>query len=121
MPDDVGRHDATVTPRIFVDDVSAQVEFLQRVFGASADIEAGRPAEVLIGGSVVMVSSTEKRAAFPGFLYVYVADADETFARAVDAGASVLEAPLDTPYGDRRAMVSDPFGNIFQIAHRRTA
>lgn len=22
-----------------------------------------------------------------------------------------------TPYGDRRAMVRDPFGNVFQIAH----
>jgi len=31
-----------------------------------------------------------------------------------------LQEPLDTPYGDRRAMVRDPFGNIFQIAHRRT-
>jgi uncharacterized glyoxalase superfamily protein PhnB len=29
-----------------------------------------------------------------------------------------LEQPLDTPYGDRRAMVRDPFGNVFQIAHR---
>jgi uncharacterized glyoxalase superfamily protein PhnB len=28
-----------------------------------------------------------------------------------------MEEPTDTPYGDRRAMVRDPFGNIFQIAH----
>lgn len=32
-------------------------------------------------------------------------------------GAMSLEEPLDTPYGDRRAMVRDPFGNVFQIAH----
>jgi uncharacterized glyoxalase superfamily protein PhnB len=25
---------------------------------------------------------------------------------------------LRTPYGDRRAMVRDPFGNVFQVAHR---
>ena len=25
---------------------------------------------------------------------------------------------LDTPYGDRRAMIRDPFGNLFQIAHK---
>ena len=37
--------------------------------------------------------------------------------RALDAGAVSLEAPLDTPYGDRRAMVQDAFGNVFQIAH----
>jgi uncharacterized glyoxalase superfamily protein PhnB len=29
-----------------------------------------------------------------------------------------MEPPLDTPYGDRRAMVRDPFGNVFQVAHR---
>jgi PhnB protein len=39
--------------------------------------------------------------------------------RALAAGAVSLEQPIDTPYGDRRAMVCDPFGNIFQIAHRK--
>lgn len=53
-----------------------------------------------------------------GVLYVYVADADESYRRAVAAGAETLEAPLETPYGDRRAMVRDPYGNVFQIAHR---
>ena len=47
----------------------------------------------------------------------YVADADATCRRALSAGATSLEAPLDTPYGDRRAMVRDPFGNSFQVAH----
>ena len=37
---------------------------------------------------------------------------------AIDAGATVIEEPRDTPYGDRRAMVRDPFGNVFQIAHQ---
>jgi PhnB protein len=36
----------------------------------------------------------------------------------LEAGAVTLEATFDTPYGDRRAMVGDPFGNVFQIAHR---
>jgi hypothetical protein len=29
-----------------------------------------------------------------------------------------IEEPLDTPYGDRQAMVRDPSGNLFQLAHR---
>jgi PhnB protein len=65
-----------------------------------------------------MVSQTGERDAFPAFLYVYVANADASYARAVAAVAVSLEAPLDTPYGDRRAMVGDPYGNVFQIAHR---
>lgn len=107
----------SITPRIVVDDVEAQVHFLREVFAATADIDPGRPAEVHIGDSVIMISSTAEREPFPAILYIYVDDADKTFQRAVDAGAHVLEEPLDTPYGDRRAMVRDPFGNVLQIAH----
>jgi uncharacterized glyoxalase superfamily protein PhnB len=53
------------------------------------------------------------------FLYVYVPDVEATFRAAIDAGATSIEAPLDTPYGDRRATVRDPFGNTWQIATRR--
>ena len=109
-----GHH--TVTPRIFVDDVSAQVEFLRTVFDATGEVVEGRPADLRIGDSLVMVSASAERERFPAFLYVYVDDVEETFRRAVSAGASGMEAPLDTPYGDRRAMVRDPHGNIFQIA-----
>ena len=104
----------SVTPRIVVDDVDGQVAFLREVFGASGDVVPGRPAELRIGDSLVMVSSG--RDPFAAFLYVYVDDVDSTYRRAVDAGAEGLEAPGDTPYGDYRAMVRDPFGNVFQVA-----
>jgi PhnB protein len=67
-----------------------------------------------------MVSPATEREAFPAFLYIYVDDADAAYARAINAGATSLEEPLDTPYGDRRGMVRDPLGNIFQIAHQVT-
>jgi PhnB protein len=101
-----------------VDDVAATVSFLRAVFGATGEVPRDRPAEMRIGDSLVMVSSTGGRDRFPAFLYVYVDDADTTYQRAIDNGAETLEEPLDTPYGDRRAMVRDASGNIFQIAHR---
>jgi uncharacterized glyoxalase superfamily protein PhnB len=110
----------SVTPRIVVEDVEAQVNFLRMVFGATGSLEPGRPAEILIGNSLVMVSPAVERDRFPAFLYVYVDDADAAYQLALGAGALSLEEPLDMPYGDRRAMVRDPFGNIFQIAHRVT-
>ena len=110
----------SVTPRIVVHDVVAQVEFLKTVFGATGSVEPGRPAEIQIGDSLVMLSPAEERDPFQAFLYVYVDDADATYRRALDAGALSVEEPLETPYGDRRAMVRDPFGNIFQIAHQVT-
>ena len=104
-----------------VGDVAAEVEFLRTVFDARGEVTVGRPAEIRIGDSLVMVTSTDERERFPAFLYVYVDDADAAYRRAMAAGAVSLEEPLDTPYGDRRAMVRDPLGNVFQIAHRNQA
>lgn len=52
----------------------------------------------------------------PAFLYLYVDDIDTTYQRALAAGAVSLEEPTETPYGDRRGMVEDPCGNVWQIA-----
>jgi hypothetical protein len=34
-------------------------------------------------------------------------------------GATGIEPPTGTPYGDRRAMVRDQAGNVYQVAHYR--
>jgi PhnB protein len=112
----------SITPRMIVNDVAAQVEFLRAVFDATGEIHPDRPAEIRIGSSVVLISRAGDRELFPAFLYIYVDDADSVYERALAAGAVSMETPADTPYGDRRAMVRDISGNIFQIAHRsRTA
>jgi len=108
----------TVTPRMFVRDPQGAVAFLREVFGGQGALEGDRPAEIRIGDSVIMVSGTGTRPEFPAFLYIYVDDVDATHTRALSSGATSLEDPGRTPYGDRRAMVRDPYGNIFQIAHR---
>jgi uncharacterized glyoxalase superfamily protein PhnB len=101
-----------------VSDAAAAVEFLRVVFDAAGGSVSGRPAEMRIGDSVVMVSEAGEREIFPAFLYVYVDDADTTYQRALGAGAASVEEPWDTPYGHCRAMVRDGFGNLFQIANR---
>ena len=110
----------TITPRIFTPDVSGLVGFLRAVFNAGGEYREGRPAEIKIGDSIVMISDGGgRRETMPAFLYVYVEDADETYRLAVDAGARSIENPMDTPYGDRRATVLDPWGNTWQIATHR--
>jgi len=42
-----------------------------------------------------------------------------TYLRALKAGAVSLEEPQDLPYGDRRGMIEDPSGSIWQIATRK--
>ena len=108
----------TVTPRIITTEPEALVAFLKRVFGAEGVFQPDRPAEMRIGDSWVMVSGDGRRDPIPAFLYVYVPDIDVTFQQAIAQGATSLEDPIDTPYGDRRAMVRDAWGNVWQIATR---
>lgn len=109
----------SVTPRIVADHAEELVAFLKEVFSATGEYRADRPAIMSIGDSMIMISDAGARDAVGAFLYVYVADADQTYRRAIDAGARSLEEPSDTPYGDRRGMVEDAWGNIWQIATYR--
>ena len=106
----------SVTPRLVVQDASGLVRFLKEAFGAAGEFREDRPSVITIGDSIVMVSSVSPREAMTGSLYLYVDDADTTYTRALEAGAVSIEVPRDTPYGDRRGMVQDPYGNIWQIA-----
>ena len=105
-----------MTPRLVVHDAALLVDFLKRAFDASGNLCTKRPSVIKIGDSLVMVGSVGVREVMPTFLYLYVENADATYHRALEAGATSLEVPWDTPYGDRRGMVKDPCGNIWQIA-----
>ncbi len=63
-----------------------------------------------------MVSEAGARDPRGAFLYVYVSDADSAYRRALARGATSIEEPFDTLYGDRRCMVEDNWGNTWQIA-----
>lgn len=107
----------SVTPRIVTKDAKGLVAFLRRVFGATAGrYRESRPSEVRIGDSIVMVTESDVRKPMPAFLYVYVADVERTYRRALGAGARSIEEPMDLPYGDRRCMIEDRWGNTWQIA-----
>jgi len=108
----------SITPRLFVDDAGALVEFLKAAFGAAERPRVGKgsPAEMVIGDSMVIVSSAGPRPSLPAFLYLYVPDTDTAYRDALKAGAKSLEAPANMHYGDRRAMIEDPQGNTWQIA-----
>jgi tRNA-Thr(GGU) m(6)t(6)A37 methyltransferase TsaA len=105
-----------LTPRIVTGDVAGLVDFLRQAFEASGEVAPDRPAIMRIGDSVIMISGVGPREAMPAFLYLYVDDTDATYRRALQAGAESIEPPAEMPYGDRRAMVQDRWGNVWQIA-----
>jgi PhnB protein len=106
----------TVTPRLFVPNAAKLVDFLKHAFSASGIFRDDGPSEIHLGDSIVMVSEAGVREAMPTFLYLYLEDTDSAYRRALEAGATVIEEPADMFYGDRRATVRDPFGNVWQIA-----
>jgi PhnB protein len=109
----------SITARIVVEDAAAYVAFLRQAFGATGEAAEDRPCEMTIGDSIVMISTTQAREQTRAFFYLYVPDADATYNRALAAGARSVEEPWDTPYGDRRAMITDPCGNDWQLATRQ--
>jgi PhnB protein len=112
----------TVTPRIITHDPQGLVSFLRKVFGAEGEFRPGRPTDLRMGDSMVMVSDGGGvRELAPAFLHVYVDDADAVFELATTYGATSVEDPSDQPYGDRRATVRDSWGNTWQIATTRPA
>ena len=106
----------SVTPRIVVNDPAGLVKFLKETFSATGEFTADAPSQMRIGDSIIMVSGAGLREPMLAFLYVYVDDVDAAYRRAIRAGAVSIEEPRVVPYGDRRAMVKDPFGNDWQIA-----
>jgi PhnB protein len=103
-------------PRIVVHHAEQLVEFVKNVFGATGDYLTERPTVLNIEDSLIMISDAGVRDPMAAFLYVYVENCDQTYQRAMQAGAESLEKPSDVPYGDRRAMIQDQWGNIWQIA-----
>ena len=105
----------SITPRLFADDPRGLHAFLKKVFKATGKLLQDRPTIVAIGDSKLMIGGTEVRKRAAGVFYVYVPDTDLTYRRALDAGAKSVEEPSDMPYGDRRCIVRDRWGNTWQI------
>lgn len=115
-----------VSPFLLVTDAGAMLAFLHAAFGAVELCRIQAPdgsikhAETQIDDSVVMVG--ERSDAIACSTHVYVPDVDDTFRRALAAGASSISEPRDLPYGDRSAGLRDAQGNLWWIGtHLGTA
>ena len=113
----------SLTPYMTVRDAHAAIDFYRRAFGAEKVMQLDMPdgsvahAEVRIGDSVVMVGeSADASVPSPAVLYVYVADVDATYRRALASGATTVREPADQFYGDRSATLEDPSGHRWFLA-----
>jgi len=123
-----------VIPYLFIKGAARAIEFYRTVFGAIERSRLEMPggaighAELALGESVIMLAdeapamralSPQSIGGSPVMIHLYVEDVDAVFARAVGAGAAVLQPLEDKFYGDRSASIVDPFGHLWGIATRK--
>jgi PhnB protein len=107
------------------------IDFYRRAFGA---VEKGRlvepsgkigHAEITIGRTTLMLSdeypdfgavSPVTLGGSPIRIHLAVPDVDGFVARSVAAGATILRPIADQDYGDRSALIADPFGFSWFVA-----
>ena len=112
----------TITPYLIVSDASRLIDFIKKSFNATEIDRFETDNTILhailqIGDSKIMISdSNQNMKPMPCFLYLYVDNVDETFQRAIAAGAISMREPTDEFYGDRGAGVLDFAGNNWYIA-----
>ncbi|MBF9072841.1 VOC family protein [Streptacidiphilus fuscans] len=126
-------HKQAVIPHIMVDGAAKAIEFYTEAFGAvelyRLEGDTGRiiHAEIGIHGSTLMLGDAHAPVSAPGpegasvALHVYVPDVDALTTTAVSAGAELLGAPADMPYGARQSMLRDPFGHVWILLTAITA
>ena len=108
-------------------DPDAAAEFYGGLFGWEFEdaMPAGAPAKYLIGrlrgGEVAAVSSPPEGAPAQAVwnTYIWVENADESAAKARDAGGAVLSEPFDVMDAGRMAVLADPEGAAFCVWQAR--
>ncbi len=112
----------TVTPYLHPQAADKMIEFLKQAFGAE-EIERYAPAgriehaKVRVGDSVLEMGEAHgPYQPMDSTFFMYVEDVEETYKRALAAGATSLYPPAVQPYGGWGAGVRDGFGNTWYLA-----
>jgi uncharacterized glyoxalase superfamily protein PhnB len=111
----------TVMPYLILENAIAFFDFTEKVFDAQVKMKhllddgSLMHGEITIGGSTIMFGNASGTWSVQNAgLYVNVVNADETFQKALDNGASLVLELSNQSYG-RSGGVKDPFGNVWWI------
>ena len=95
----------------FTKDIFSAIEITKVMRGENIIMHA----EIMIGESTLMIAdATEGYEPQTSGLFVYVDNADSTYKKAIDLGATIITPLSDQPYG-RSGGILDPFGNTWWI------
>lgn len=120
----------TVIPMLTVNQAAQAIDFYSQVFGGKQTMRMDLPngkvayAELKIGDSRVMLCdefpeknmrSPKAHAGTSVNIHVYTKNVDAVVEKAAAMGAKVMKAPENMFYGDRTAIIQDPYGHIWSI------
>jgi PhnB protein len=115
----------TVTPWLISRDTARLIGYMKAAFDAEELSRVVMPdgsighAEVRIGNAIVMLFDARPEwPPTPGFLRLYVEDADAVHRQAVAAGGTSVTEVTHLYFGDRVGRVRDPLGNLWWIQTR---
>jgi len=110
-------HYNRVMPYMIIPDAGAFIVFMKEVFGAEAQIIVPRSegvimhGELRIGDAVIMFADvTDQFTARPAGIFIYVERVEDTYKKAIAAGAITVMEPGQQPYGYTCGF-KDAFGN----------
>ena len=130
IPDD----NRFATPYLMCKGAATALAFYEKAYGARVLEKIEMPggvighAEVKIGDAFFMLAeecpmnglkSPETLGGTSVTIHIYVEDVDALLARAVAAGAKVIQPIEDKFYGDRSVMLQDPCGHLWGFASRK--
>lgn len=109
---------------LIVKGAAATLEFLENVFSATRLRHLNREdgsimhAEVRIDDTVIMLADeVENWPACPSHIHIYVPNVDDTFQRAIAAGATIIQEPSQkSPDDDKRGGFQDVGGTTWWVA-----
>lgn len=113
----------TITPYLFAQNAAHLIEFISKAFGGEEIYRKERPdggithAEMRVGDSMLMLGeATPQFGPMATSIYLYVADSDSVYQRALSVGGISVFPITTLPNGERYGGVKDLFGNIWWIA-----
>lgn len=107
-------------PYLMMEDAAGFIDFIKNVFDAEMTQEGMRDGiighcEARISGSTIMFSqSRDQWKPATANIFVYVPDADATFAKGIEHGSTSVMDMADQEYG-RSGGFADPFGNVWWV------
>jgi predicted enzyme related to lactoylglutathione lyase len=108
---------------VFTTRMEALADFYRQSLGLEAPREhGGNHLGFQVGDLYLGFDQADEESVHPGAVTVWfrVDDLNATFERMVGLGATVRNAPLEKPWGDRLAAVYDPDGNMVGLSQRRS-